>query len=58
MADSLLQWGFLTVGVLAVGGFVWANAKGQRNLETRRCPPNDVAGVTGAVIASEAYESC
>lgn len=58
MADSLLQWGFLAVGVLAVGDFVWANAKGQGNLETCRCPANDVAGVTGGVVASEACESC
>lgn len=58
VADSLLQWGFRAVGVLAFGGFVRASAEGQRYLETSRCPANDVASVTGGVVASKANRSC
>ena len=42
MADNLLAWGFMVVGVLAVAGFFWANIKGQRNLDKMQQPPDDL----------------
>ena len=40
VADNLLAWGFMVVGVLAVAGFFWANIKGQRNLDKMQQPPD------------------
>lgn len=42
VADNLLAWGFMVVGVLAVAGFFWANIKGQRNLDKMQQPPDDL----------------
>jgi hypothetical protein len=45
VADNLLAWGFMVVGVLAVAGFFWASIKGQRNLDKMQQPPDDLKRV-------------